>query len=136
MKEKYLGCALIAINNRNQLMLHLRDDKPEIPFPNMWQFPGGRVENNETPEEAIRREICEEWDGFNLQEVEFLTIIPSGSYDNHIFISQINVDPVTINLQEGQEIRWFDIDEIKEMILADTDNITFGEFLKKHGAIY
>ena len=38
----------------------LRDDKPGLPFANMWDFPGGGREGDETPEETVLRETTEE----------------------------------------------------------------------------
>jgi 8-oxo-dGTP diphosphatase len=34
------------------LIIYLRDDKPDIPFPNHWDLIGGHVEEGETPEQA------------------------------------------------------------------------------------
>ena len=38
----------------------LRDDKPGIPFPGLWDFPGGGREGDETPQDCILRETEEE----------------------------------------------------------------------------
>ena len=43
-----------------RLIIYLRDDKPEIPFPNHWDFFGGHLEADETPEQALVREVREE----------------------------------------------------------------------------
>ena len=37
-----------------------------------WEFPGGKVENNETEEQAIEREIKEEFE-MNIKAIRFLT---------------------------------------------------------------
>lgn len=45
-----LGAGIILLNKKNQVLLLLRDNKADIPFPNMWDIPGGRVEHNESPD--------------------------------------------------------------------------------------
>jgi 8-oxo-dGTP diphosphatase len=51
----------VALFFQGSLITYLRDDKPEIPYPNKWDFPGGGREGNETPIECITREIEEEF---------------------------------------------------------------------------
>ena len=46
-------------------------------FKDGWEFPGGKIEPNETPEEAIVREIKEELD----TEVEVLELLDTVEYD-------------------------------------------------------
>lgn len=62
-----LGAGILILNSNNNVLLLLRDDKIGIPFPNMWDIPGGEVEKDETPEQAIRREINEEFGIVNLE---------------------------------------------------------------------
>lgn len=50
--------AAILIGGR--LLITLRDDRPDIPCPNMWDLPGGGREGDETPEACMIRETREE----------------------------------------------------------------------------
>lgn len=50
--------AAILIGTR--LLVTLRDDRPDIPCPNMWDLPGGGREGDETPEQTMIREVREE----------------------------------------------------------------------------
>jgi len=59
MDEKFNG-AKVALFVGDRLLITLRDDKPDIPFPNMWDFPGGGREGGETPFETVARETLEE----------------------------------------------------------------------------
>ena len=47
----FLGARLIVIR---------RDDRPDIPFPGTWDFPGGGREGCETPFQTVARETREE----------------------------------------------------------------------------
>ena len=48
---------VLLFDRHNRLLIYLRDDKPAIPFPNHWDFFGGHVEEGETPEQALVREV-------------------------------------------------------------------------------
>ena len=52
--------AKMALLKGDQLVSILRDDKADIPFPNMWDFPGGGREQGESPEACVLRELHEE----------------------------------------------------------------------------
>ena len=53
--------AKIALIHQEHLITYLRDDKPGIPFPGLWDLPGGGRENDETPLECAVRETFEEF---------------------------------------------------------------------------
>uniref|UniRef100_A0A7C2AXP1 NUDIX domain-containing protein n=1 Tax=Pseudomonas graminis TaxID=158627 RepID=A0A7C2AXP1_9PSED len=53
--------AKVAILCKGTLLTYQRDDKPEIPWPNLWDLPGGGREGDETPEECAVRETMEEF---------------------------------------------------------------------------
>ena len=44
----------------DSLLTILRDDKASIPWPNMWELPGGGREEDESPFECVAREVYEE----------------------------------------------------------------------------
>ena len=56
----------IAVLVDGKLLMHLRDNKPGLFNANMWDFPGGGREQNETPRECAIREVFEEF-GINLE---------------------------------------------------------------------
>ena len=62
--------AIILENDKGELLLALRYNKPGIPFPNHWDLIGGHVEEGEMPEEALVREVKEELD-IELKEYVF-----------------------------------------------------------------
>ena len=52
--------AMVLLFDRQcRLLVYLRDDKPDIPFPNHWDF-SAVMSKRETPEEALIREVKEE----------------------------------------------------------------------------
>ena len=57
----------IALICGDKVLTILRDDKENIPCPNMWEFPGGGREGNESPFECVAREVYEEL-GIHLNE--------------------------------------------------------------------
>ena len=58
--EQDFSGAKLALFGRGCVLTLLRDDKPDIPFPNMWDLPGGGRDPGETPEQTVLRELEEE----------------------------------------------------------------------------
>ena len=55
------GGAKIAAMLGDALLVYRRDDKPDIPFPDMLDLPGGGREGDESPAECALRELAEEF---------------------------------------------------------------------------
>lgn len=67
---EFSGCK-IALLSDDKLLTILRDDISTIPWPNMWELPGGGREGEETPFECVRREVFEEL-GLKLEEASIV----------------------------------------------------------------
>ena len=103
----FTGCK-IALFCGDKLLTILRDDKASIPWPNMWELPGGGREGDESPFECAAREVYEEL-GIQLTEDCLLwsKVYPSILYEGRqsVFmvgqLSQEQFDSITFG-DEGQ----------------------------------
>lgn len=95
----------------------MRDDDPGIPYPNMWDLPGGHVEDGETPRECICREMKEEM-GLELEGIEPLSVVQFDDRTEYVFWKKMNLAVDSIRLTEGQRLRWFSRDEVERTPLA------------------
>mgnify|MGYP003507324320 FL=1 len=100
-----IGAGIILLNRNNEVLLLLRDNKIDIPFPNMWDIPGGKVEDGESPEQALRREMTEEMFIKNLGEINLFKILTSENITDNIFWKRLNLNLEEIDLKEGQRIK-------------------------------
>ena len=125
------GVGIIFLNSNNEVLLLLRDDIVDIPFPNMWDIPGGKVEDNETPIETIRREMMEEMSIKDLGEIQLFKIITSENITDYIFWKRLDLITSEIDLQEGQRVEYFNLERIRKTKLAFNYNKVLEEFFSE-----
>jgi 8-oxo-dGTP diphosphatase len=115
--EKRKGCSIIFVNDQSQVLLFLRDNIPDIPYPNMWDIPGGHVEKSESPEACIIREMKEEMD-LDLDDFQLFSVTEFADREEYTFWKKANLDIRQIRLTEGQRLKWFTENEAKGTELA------------------
>jgi 8-oxo-dGTP pyrophosphatase MutT (NUDIX family) len=94
---------MLLIVTDSGLLLHHRDDKPGIPNPGCWAGFGGAVEDGETVEEALHREVAEET-GLVITDPVFLTDAVDHEGDGRLvslFYVYGDYGPGDIDLREG-----------------------------------
>lgn len=100
-------------------------------FKDGWEFPGGKIEPGETPEEAIVREIKEELD----TEVEVIELLDTVEYDYpnfHLsmgcFICKIKSGDLV--LKEHEAAKWLTKDTLGSLEWLPADMGLVGEIEK------
>lgn len=85
-------------------------------FEGMWEFPGGKIEKNESHEDALKREIQEEL-GVDISVDKYLCTTeydyPSFHLTMHCFLCNINAGDV--ELREHKSSKWLTLDELNNV---------------------
>ncbi|MCX5815218.1 MAG: NUDIX domain-containing protein [Proteobacteria bacterium] len=126
-------CGLILENREGKVLLQLRDNRPDILFPNVWGTFGGEIEDGETPEMAIMREIREET-RYELHDPEYFDTFLYDSRVIHIYRKvdhTIALEDLTIH--EGQKGMFFSKEEVENLdCAAHCKEIVIAYFQKFH----
>ena len=112
----FQGCK-IALFCGDKLLTILRDDKENIPWPNMWELPGGGREGDESPFECAAREVYEELSiQLSKEDIVWSWIYPSmlDENKNSVFLvgklTQEQFDSIVFG-DEGQAYKLMSIEE-------------------------
>lgn len=110
-----------AVLVRDGLVLSARRG-PTMSLPGMWEFPGGKVEPGESPQEALRRELEEEL----LCRVSVGNHVETTSHEydfgvvtlTTFYASLVDGEP---KLTEHSEIRWIPAADLNSVLWAPAD---------------
>ena len=97
-----------------------------------WEFPGGKMEPGETPEDALKREIWEELETRIVVEKLVTTVdydYPQFHLTMHCFLCSIESGSLT--LKEHEAARWLAKDQIDSVDWLPADQIVVDGFISK-----
>ena len=97
-----------------------------------WEFPGGKIEEGESPEDALVREYIEELNvsirvGERLCEGSFT----NGPKHYRLFAYGIELQNEDFSKKEHQQIRWVKPEEMKDMDFPESDLIIVNYLLSR-----
>ena len=96
-----------------------------------WEFPGGKVESGERPEDALKREILEELDTKIVVE-KFLTTVeydyPKFHLTMHCYLCSVESGQLT--LKEHEAARWLRKEQLDSVDWLPADKIVVDEIAR------
>lgn len=115
MKTIHVAAAIICDDMNNPTKI-FATAKGYGEFKGQWEFPGGKIEEGETPEDALFREIKEELD----TDIEVGNLIHTIEYDYpsfHLsmdcFLAKVNTGRLV--LKEAEAARWLTKSELYDV---------------------
>ncbi len=131
-----IGIGAVIINKEGKLFLSKRGKKAQNER-GKWEFPGGVVEFGETFEQAIKREIKEEF-GIEIEPVDELAVfnhILKTEHQHWVGVALIcklkSGEPKILEPEKCEQIGWFDIQEIEKLNLAATAKFRLKQLREK-----
>ena len=111
MKRIHVVAAVIVSADQQQIFISRRAD--HLHQGGFWEFPGGKVEADESPESALARELFEELD-IRVEVAQPYMQVEHDYPDKQVFLDIWQVDSFTGTARgkEGQECRWVSLQEL------------------------
>ena len=122
MKTVKVVAAVITACNENGEKIIFATQRGYGEFKDGWEFPGGKVELGETPQEALKREIMEELE----TEIKVGDLIETIEYDYPTFHLSMDcfwcsIISGNLVLKEAEDAKWLTRDTIDSVAWLPAD---------------
>jgi len=117
-----LVAACVLLDGDGRLLIAKRP--PGRPLAGLWEFPGGKVEDDETPEHALARELAEELGiGIAVGDLAPLTFASHAYPEFHLLMPLYlcRCWRGTVAAHEGQELQWVRPEELAAYAMPPAD---------------
>jgi len=118
MNHIHVACAIIELGGK--VLCTQRSESMNMPL--KWEFPGGKIDEGESPQDCLKRELIEEL-GIEASVGRPLTVTthhyPSFSVTLYPFICEIISGK--INLHEHNAMVWLMVEELQNLDWAEAD---------------
>jgi len=121
------GVSAILINAQGQVLLQQRDDNPAIRYPGHWSLFGGTIEDGESPETAVAREVKEEID-FDMRNFGLFREFVQNNKREFAFAGELSARLDELTLSEGQGMKFFSPSQLKELQIRPDDKDTLEQY--------
>lgn len=131
MKTIHVVAAIIRDTNKNGEPIIFATQRRYGDFKGGWEFPGGKIEEGETPQEALQREIMEELN----TEIKVGELVDTIEYDYSTFHLSMDcfwaeVISGDLVLKEHEAAKWLTKEELDSVEWLPAD-VTLIERLKR-----
>jgi len=101
-------------------------------YKDWWEFPGGKIETGETPEEALAREIREEL-AVEISADAYLTTVEYDYPEFHLSMAcyWCSVKEGNLTLLEHEAARWLPLNDLRQVNWLPADVLVIEEIEKE-----
>lgn len=132
MKHLHVACAIIE---RDGLVLAAQRSA-SMSLPLKWEFPGGKINLGENPEQCLRRELVEE---LNVR-VSVKDSLPAATHDYPTL--KVTLYPFVCTIEAGEPhanehaaLAWLPLEKLPSLDWAEADLPLLADYCRKRGCV-
>ena len=133
-----VGAGAIIFNDEGKVFIAKRGKKARNER-GKWDFPGGSVEFGETCEDAVKRELMEEF-GIEIKIIKLLEVVDhilpeeKQHWVSPSYIAKlVKGFPKIMEPEKCDEIKWVEISEINPEELSISSRSNFNKYVEEYG---